>query len=46
MWTWAVINKRTGKIEEEGFIFEKDAEALAKVMTTVYGEEFIVEMLP
>jgi hypothetical protein len=42
MWAWAIINKTTGKLVEEGFVFEEDAKECAEEM----GEDFIVELLP
>ena len=42
MWTWAVINEKTGELVEEGIVFEEDAQKMAEKM----GEGFIVELMP
>ena len=41
MWCWAIIEEATGKVVEEGLVFEKDARRIAAEM----GEGFIVELI-
>ena len=42
MWAWAIIEEATGKVVEEGFVYEENAERVAEEM----GEGYTVELIP
>ena len=36
MWSWAIINEKTGDLVEEGIVFEEDARKLAEELNAVH----------
>ena len=42
MWCWAIIEEKTDRVVEEGYMMRKDAEREAQKM----GDGFIVELIP